>query len=99
MTLRTAFCLALLLARRVEGQQVVADLARAGGEGESLVAQGHGLLAADHPVHLMISQAALCLLRDGLETKGGIWTPGAAMGETLVKRMQDTGVLTFEAKV
>ncbi|MEW9918204.1 trans-acting enoyl reductase family protein [Marimonas sp. MJW-29] len=48
---------------------------------------------------MMISQAALCLLRDGTEARGGIWTPGAAMGETVVKRLSDAGVLTFEAKV
>ena len=48
---------------------------------------------------MMISQAALCLLRDGIAAEGGIWTPGAAMGETLVKRLSDAGVLTFVAEV
>ena len=48
---------------------------------------------------MMISQSALCLLRDGVEAGGGIWTPGAAMGDKLISRMQDAGVLTFEAAV
>ncbi|MEO0937645.1 MAG: saccharopine dehydrogenase NADP-binding domain-containing protein [Pseudomonadota bacterium] len=48
---------------------------------------------------MMISQAALCLLRDGVEAGGGIWTPGAAMGGKLVQRLQQSGVLKFEAAV
>lgn len=48
---------------------------------------------------MMISQAALCLLRDGVAAPGGIWTPGAAMGGKLVQRLADSGVLKFEASV
>lgn len=47
----------------------------------------------------MISEAALCLARDiGRDaTSGGIWTPAAAMGETLIARLQARAGLTFKA--
>ena len=48
---------------------------------------------------MMISQSALCLLRDGVEAEGGIWTPGAAMGAKLLQRAQDAGVIRVEAEV
>jgi short subunit dehydrogenase-like uncharacterized protein len=46
----------------------------------------------------MIVQSALCLLQDINHdmTKGGVWTPGAAMGLALVRRLQDHAGLTFE---
>ncbi|WP_457422831.1 saccharopine dehydrogenase family protein [Roseateles sp. P5_E7] len=46
----------------------------------------------------MISEAALCLLQDvGREaTPGGVWTPGSAMGLTLVRRLQARAGLSFE---
>jgi short subunit dehydrogenase-like uncharacterized protein len=43
----------------------------------------------------MISECALCLLRDTPELPGGIWTPGAAMGEHLIKRLAEHAGLTF----
>jgi short subunit dehydrogenase-like uncharacterized protein len=43
----------------------------------------------------MISECAICLLRDTPEVKGGIWTPGAAMGDRLIKRLTDHAGLTF----
>ncbi len=45
----------------------------------------------------MIAEAALCLVRDvdRTATPGGVWTPGAAMGMTLVKRLQEKAGLTF----
>lgn len=47
----------------------------------------------------IISQAALCLLLDEVETEGGFWTPAAAMGKQLISRLGETGVLKFEARV
>ncbi len=47
----------------------------------------------------MISQAALCLLKDDVETGGGFATPAAAMGEKLINRLSETGVLKFGANV
>jgi short subunit dehydrogenase-like uncharacterized protein len=46
----------------------------------------------------MISECAICLLRDTPEIPGGIWTPGAAMGNALIKRLVDHAGLTFEVE-
>jgi short subunit dehydrogenase-like uncharacterized protein len=46
----------------------------------------------------MISECAVCLLRDTPEVPGGIWTPGAAMGDRLIKRLVDHAGLTFEVE-
>jgi short subunit dehydrogenase-like uncharacterized protein len=46
----------------------------------------------------MISECAVCLLRDAPEVPGGIWTPGAAMGDRLIKRLVDNAGLTFEVE-
>ena len=43
----------------------------------------------------MISECAMCLLRATPELAGGIWTPGAAMGEHLIKRLVEHAGLTF----
>jgi short subunit dehydrogenase-like uncharacterized protein len=43
----------------------------------------------------MISECAICLLRDAPEVKAGIWTPGAAMGDRLIKRLVDNAGMTF----
>jgi short subunit dehydrogenase-like uncharacterized protein len=43
----------------------------------------------------MISECAICLLRDAPEVKPGIWTPGAAMGERLIRRLVAHAGLTF----
>ena len=43
----------------------------------------------------MISECAICLLRDTPEVPGGFWTPGAAMGHKLIKRLADNAGLTF----
>lgn len=47
----------------------------------------------------MIAEAALCLARDvGRErTPGGVWTPAAAMGETLIERLAARAGLSFQA--
>ena len=46
----------------------------------------------------MIAEAALCLARDvdRSRTPGGVWTPAAAMGMTLVERLQAKAGLTFK---
>jgi short subunit dehydrogenase-like uncharacterized protein len=46
----------------------------------------------------MIAECAICLLRDTPEVRGGIWTPGAAMGHHLIKRLVDHAGLTFEVE-
>jgi len=43
----------------------------------------------------MISECAICLLRDTPGVAAGFWTPGAAMGDKLIKRLVDHAGLTF----
>lgn len=43
----------------------------------------------------MISEAAVCLLRDATGTTGGIWTPASAMGQSLITRLVQNAGLTF----
>ncbi|OKO76923.1 saccharopine dehydrogenase NADP-binding domain-containing protein [Bradyrhizobium sp. AS23.2] len=43
----------------------------------------------------MISECAVCLLRDATDVPAGFWTPGAAMQHKLIKRLQDHAGLTF----
>jgi short subunit dehydrogenase-like uncharacterized protein len=45
----------------------------------------------------MISECAICL-GEAPEVKGGIWTPGAAMGNRLIKRLVDHAGLTFDVE-
>jgi short subunit dehydrogenase-like uncharacterized protein len=46
----------------------------------------------------MISECAICLLRDTPDVPAGIWTPGAAMREALVRRLVDNAGLTFRVE-
>jgi short subunit dehydrogenase-like uncharacterized protein len=46
----------------------------------------------------MIAECAICLERDMPDLAGGIWTPGAAMGDRLIKRLVDNAGLTFEVE-
>jgi short subunit dehydrogenase-like uncharacterized protein len=43
----------------------------------------------------MISECAICLLHDAPDVPAGIWTPGAAMKDKLIKRLVDHAGLTF----
>jgi short subunit dehydrogenase-like uncharacterized protein len=45
----------------------------------------------------MIAECAICL-RDAPDVPGGIWTPGAAMGNRLIKRLVDNAGLTFDVE-
>ena len=46
----------------------------------------------------MIAECAICLLRDAPDVPAGIWTPGAAMGHRLIKRLVDRAGITFEVE-
>lgn len=46
----------------------------------------------------MITECAICLLRDTPEVPAGIWTPGAAMGNRLIKRLVDHAGITFDVE-
>jgi len=43
----------------------------------------------------MIAETAICLVRDARDVPGGIWTPGAAMGEALIGRLVANAGMTF----
>ena len=44
----------------------------------------------------MIAECAICLLQNTPAVAPGIWTPGAAMGERLIKRLVDHAGIVFE---
>lgn len=44
----------------------------------------------------MIAETALCLVHD-VVGEGGVWTPGALMGEVLIKRLEANAGLSFRA--
>ena len=44
----------------------------------------------------MLVESAICLAQDELETEGGVWTPSTAMGDVLIKRLQENAGMTFE---
>jgi short subunit dehydrogenase-like uncharacterized protein len=48
----------------------------------------------------LVSEAALCLVQDVPRnaTPGGVWTPGAAMGLVLARRLQERAGLSFEVE-
>jgi short subunit dehydrogenase-like uncharacterized protein len=46
----------------------------------------------------MIAECAVCLLRDTPDVPAGIWTPGAAMRHSLIKRLVDNAGLTFQVE-
>ena len=43
----------------------------------------------------MIAECAICVLRDAADVAPGIWTPGAAMGDRLIKRLEEHAGITF----
>jgi len=43
----------------------------------------------------MLAESAVCLARDELSCGGGFWTPAAAMGDTLIQRLQASAGLDF----
>jgi short subunit dehydrogenase-like uncharacterized protein len=46
----------------------------------------------------MISECAMCLLRDAADVAPGIWTPGAAMGHKLIKRLEENAGIKFSVE-
>ena len=46
----------------------------------------------------IIAETALCLRERGGEVSGGMWTPGAALGDALIDRLQARAGLTFRAE-
>jgi short subunit dehydrogenase-like uncharacterized protein len=46
----------------------------------------------------MMAECAVCLLRDAPDVPAGIWTPGAAMQQKLIKRLVDHAGLSFQVE-
>jgi short subunit dehydrogenase-like uncharacterized protein len=44
----------------------------------------------------IIAETAICLVKDAAGVPGGVWVPGAAMGDKLVARLQKNAGLTFK---
>ena len=44
----------------------------------------------------MISESAVCLLKNPNAASGGIWTPASALGDLLIDRLQENAGLTFQ---
>jgi len=44
----------------------------------------------------MISESAVCLLKNPNAASGGIWTPASAMGALLIDRLQENAGLSFQ---
>ena len=44
----------------------------------------------------MLSECAVCLARDPLESSGGVLTPASAMAAPLIKRLRQNAGLSFE---
>jgi short subunit dehydrogenase-like uncharacterized protein len=46
----------------------------------------------------MLSECAVCLAKDELDTAGGVWTPAAVMAKPLIDRLQKNAGLSFELR-
>ncbi|MDP1631631.1 MAG: saccharopine dehydrogenase NADP-binding domain-containing protein [Caulobacter sp.] len=44
----------------------------------------------------IIAETAICLVQDATDVAGGVWVPGAAMGQKLIDRLQANAGLTFK---
>ena len=44
----------------------------------------------------IIAEAAICLVKDCADLRGGVWVPGAAMGDKLIERLNANAGLTFK---
>ena len=46
----------------------------------------------------MLAESAICLAKDNLTDYNGVITPSVAMGDSLLKRLEDNAGLTFTLK-
>jgi len=44
----------------------------------------------------MLGESAVCLARDELSCKGGLWTPASSMGQQLIQRLEANAGIQFE---
>jgi len=46
----------------------------------------------------ILAEAGICLVKNCPDVPGGIWVPGAAMGQKLIDRLNANAGVTFEAE-
>ncbi|MBS0490933.1 MULTISPECIES: trans-acting enoyl reductase family protein [unclassified Phenylobacterium] len=46
----------------------------------------------------MIAETAICLVKEAADVPGGLWVPGAALGDKLIARLQKNAGLKFEVE-
>ncbi|MFC3079826.1 saccharopine dehydrogenase family protein [Phenylobacterium terrae] len=46
----------------------------------------------------MIGEAAICLVKEATDVPGGVWTPGAAMQDALIARLEANAGMTFKVE-
>jgi short subunit dehydrogenase-like uncharacterized protein len=46
----------------------------------------------------ILAEAGVCLVKDCANVPGGIWVPGAAMGQNLIDRLNANAGVTFKAE-
>ena len=46
----------------------------------------------------MITESAVCLIKDANDLPGGIYTPASSLGKKLIKRLEDNAGLTFRVE-
>ena len=46
----------------------------------------------------MITESAICLVKDVKDLEGGIYTPAASLGMKLVSRLEENAGLTFKVE-
>ena len=66
-------------------------------DGQQLIASVSGDMDPGYgSTSKMITESAVCLLKNPATVAGGIWTPAPAMGSLLIERLQNNAGLTFE---
>ena len=46
----------------------------------------------------MITESAVCLVKEADDLPGGIYTPASSLGKKLIKRLEDNAGLTFKVE-
>ena len=46
----------------------------------------------------MITESAVCLIKDANDLPGGIYTPASSLGKKLIKRLEENAGLTFKVE-
>lgn len=66
-------------------------------DGQSIAAQVNGDADPGYgSTSKMLAESAVCLALDSLPEQGGFWTPASAMGDALLKRLEENAGVTFK---